>query len=59
MHKKAILTPVGALVGSANLTVGGTKGNEEIVNYAQWGTQAYLEIQTAVDDTFQGATHIR
>lgn len=55
MHKKALITPMGAIEGSANLTLAGMRMNEEIINYAQWGTQAYLEIQTAVDDTFHGA----
>jgi len=58
MHKKAIVTPMGAIEGSANLTLGGTRMNEEIVNYAQWGTQAYKQVQTAVRDTFQGAIPI-
>jgi len=55
MHKKALVTPMSAIEGSANLTQGGTRINEEIVNYAQWGTQGYLEIQTSVRDTFQGS----
>jgi hypothetical protein len=58
MHKKAIVTPMGAIEGSANLTLGGTRMNEEIVNYAQWGTQGYKQVQTAVRDTFQGAVPI-
>jgi hypothetical protein len=55
MHKKAFVTPVGLIEGSANLTQGGTGSNEEIVNYAQYGSQAYNEIAVAVKDTFHGA----
>ena len=55
MHKKAFVTPVGLIEGSANLTQGGTGSNEEIVNYAQYGSQAYSEIAVAVKDTFHGA----
>ena len=58
MHKKALITPMGAIEGSANLTQAGMRMNEEIINYARYGTQAYLEIQTAVDDTFHGAAPI-
>jgi phosphatidylserine/phosphatidylglycerophosphate/cardiolipin synthase-like enzyme len=55
MHKKAFVTPLGAIEGSANLTQGGTGSNEEIVNYAQFSSQAYNEIAVAVKDTFYGA----
>jgi DEAD/DEAH box helicase/PLD-like domain len=55
MHKKAIISPLSAIEGSANLTVGGTVLNEEILNYAQFGTDAYVEIGTNVHDTFYGA----
>jgi hypothetical protein len=55
MHKKAIVCPLSAIEGSANLTFGGTVLNEEILNYAQYGTDAYIEIGTSVHDTFYKA----
>jgi hypothetical protein len=55
MHKKAFVTPLGLIEGSANLTRGGTGTNEEIISYAQYGSQAYNEIAVAVKDTFHGA----
>jgi hypothetical protein len=58
MHKKAMVTPLGAIEGSANLTERGTLSNEEIVNYAQHGHVSYDQVFTAVTDTFQGATEI-
>jgi hypothetical protein len=59
MHKKAFVTPLGAIEGSANLTQGGTETNEEIVNYAQFASQAYKEIAVAVNDTFYGALPVK
>src|SRR6266566_2906244 len=58
MHKKAFVTPLGAIIGSANLTQAGTSTNEEILSYAQIQTQSYFEIDTAVKDTFYGAIPI-
>jgi hypothetical protein len=55
MHKKAIVSPLSAIEGSANLTRSGMILNEEILNYAQFGTDAYNEIRTNVLDTFHGA----
>jgi hypothetical protein len=55
MHKKILLTPLSAIQGSANLTRGGTGKNEEIVNYAQWGSRGYSQIETNAIDTFHRA----
>ncbi len=55
MHKKAFITPLGAITGTTNLTESGMRVNEEINSYAHFGSQAYLEIGTAVNDTFHGS----
>jgi superfamily II DNA or RNA helicase len=55
MHKKALITPVGVIQGSANLTYSGTGPNEEIVNYAPYGVQEYEEMRINISDTFHGS----
>ena len=55
MHKKALITPVGIIQGSANLTFSGTGLNEEIINYAPFGTQAFKEMKLNIVDTFHGS----
>ena len=55
MHVKGMLTPVGALDGSANLTKSGIGKNDESVNHANIGTNDYSEIQTRLRDALYGA----
>ncbi len=59
MHKKALVTPVGVLSGSANLTEGGTGTNEEILNHFFYGTSGYQQLKANVEDTFHGASSWR
>jgi superfamily II DNA or RNA helicase len=55
MHKKALITPVGVIQGSANLTYSGTGLNEEIINYAPFGVREYEEMKINISDTFHGS----
>ena len=55
MHKKALITPLGAIQGSANLTYSGTRLNEEIINYAPYGVREYDEMKLNILDTFHGS----
>lgn len=55
MHKKALITPLGIIQGSANLTYSGTGRNEEIINYAPFGIDEYQEMKLNVMDTFHGS----
>lgn len=55
MHKKALITPIGIIQGSANLTYSGTRLNEEIVNYAPYGVREYKEMEVNIKDTFHGS----
>ncbi|MGD0330943.1 MAG: DEAD/DEAH box helicase [Nitrososphaeria archaeon] len=55
MHKKAMITPVGVIQGSANLTYSGTGLNEEIINYAPYGVREYEEMKLSILDTFHGS----
>ncbi len=57
MHKKALVSPVGVLNGSANLTDAATGRNEEILNHFFFGTREYTQLKTNVEDTFHGAEH--
>lgn len=54
MHKKALLTPIAVLKGSANLTKSGSH-NEEIVDHFFYGTDGYMQSKINIDDTFYGA----
>ena len=54
MHKKALVCPIGAIYGSANLTFSGTQRSEEMLNYALSGTDEYNQIKLNVKDTFHG-----
>jgi hypothetical protein len=56
MHKKALVTPVGILKGSANLTESGVGTNEEIIDHFFYGTAGYAQLRANVGDTFHGAT---
>ena len=58
MHKKALVTPVGVLKGSANLTQSGTGRNEEIIDHVFYGTISYVSLKANVDDTFHGADRL-
>ncbi|MFX0108641.1 MAG: hypothetical protein ACFE7R_10175, partial [Candidatus Hodarchaeota archaeon] len=55
MHKKALLTPLGAIHGSANLTFSGTRLSEEIISYATFGTPEYNQMKVNMLDTFHGS----
>lgn len=55
MHKKALITPLGIIQGSANLTFSGTGLNEEIINYVPFGAREYEEIKLNILDTFHGS----
>jgi len=54
MHSKGLLTPIGAITGSANLTYHGVNKNEESVNYASYGTQGYHDIKIDLTDKISG-----
>ena len=55
MHKKALVTPLGIIQGSANLTYSGTGKNEEIINYVSFGGSGYNQLQLNISDTFHGS----
>ncbi len=55
MHKKALVTPIAVLKGSANLTYSGAGRNEEIIDHFFYDTQGYDQVRANVDDTFHGA----
>jgi len=55
MHKKALITPIGVLEGSANLTDSAATRNEEIVNHFFYGTREYLQLKASIEDTFHGS----
>jgi hypothetical protein len=55
MHKKALITPYAVIQGSANLTYSGTTLNEEIINFASYGSSEYDEMNINIQDTFYGA----
>jgi superfamily II DNA or RNA helicase len=59
MHKKALITPIGVIYGSANLTYSGTQLSEEIISYAPSGTREYDEMKLSIMDTFYGSTQFR
>jgi len=59
MHKKALITPLGIIQGSANLTFSGTGLNEEIINYVPFGGREYEEIKLNILDTFHGSEEWR
>lgn len=58
MHKKALITPVGVIQGSANLTYSGTILNEEIINFAPFGVHEYDEMKVNIKDTFHGSQEL-
>lgn len=55
MHKKALVTPLGIIQGSANLTYSGTGKNEEIINYVSYGGNGYKQLHLNISDTFHGS----
>lgn len=55
MHKKALVTPISVLQGSANLTQSAAARNEEIVDHCFFGTEGYAGLKSNVDDTFHGS----
>ena len=55
MHKKILLTPIYALMGSANMTHSGTSGNEEIQAHVMVGDDNYSEVRIACEDTLSSA----
>lgn len=55
MHKKALVTSVAVLKGSANLTETAAERNEEIIDHFFYGTAGYDQLNTNVADTFHGA----
>jgi superfamily II DNA/RNA helicase len=56
MHAKSLLTPIGAVSGSANMTFSGTRRNDEVENYAEYGTSGYEELDQTVSDIIRGAS---
>jgi hypothetical protein len=50
MHIKGMVTPIGAIDGSANLTRSGVRKNDESVNHANVGTQDYSSIKMRLED---------
>lgn len=50
MHAKGILTPIGGLYGSANLTTSGSRRNDEMVRYVRRGSPEYRNLEVALDD---------
>jgi len=55
MHVKGILTPLGAIDGSTNLTRSGISRNEEFVNHANVGSNDYKNIETGLMDVLRKA----
>ena len=55
MHIKGLATPIGALDGSANLTLGGVERNDESVNHANRGTSDYRSVVRRLKDALHGA----
>lgn len=55
MHKKALISPIGVIHGSANLTFSGTQLSEEIISYAPFGNREYDEMKLNILDTFYGS----
>lgn len=55
MHAKGLLTPIGAVDGSANLTYLGTTVNDEVVNFTPFGTTGYEDLKVAFEDIVRGA----
>ncbi len=51
MHKKTLVTPLGAVTGSSNLTKGGTDWNVETVHYTKPETSAYQATRITANDT--------
>jgi len=51
MHKKTLVTPLGAVTGSSNLTKGGTEWNVETVHYTKPKTSAYDATRITANDT--------
>jgi len=58
MHKKILVTPIYALIGSSNLTESGTRANEEIGNHVMFGDPDYDGVRTSCEDTFAMARPI-
>lgn len=59
MHKKALITPIAVLKGSANLTASGTGPSEEMIDHFFSGTAAFQEARQNALDTFHGARQWR
>jgi hypothetical protein len=55
MHAKGLVTPLGAVDGSANLTYFGTNVNDELLNYSLVGTSMYENLRVAFTDILRGA----
>lgn len=54
-HSKAIVTPIGAILGSANITEAGGARNDELISYSHVGSPEYGAVQAAVADMLRGA----
>ena len=52
MHKKILLTPIGGLMGSANLTDSGTARSEEINSHIPRASPNFQQLKTSCDDSF-------
>jgi hypothetical protein len=55
MHIKGMVTPIGAIDGSANLTIRGVRRNDESVNHANVGTTDYDSVSRRLEDALHGS----
>ena len=55
MHVKGMVTPLGAIDGSSNLTFMGINMNEESINYANVGSPDYLDVERNLKDKLHGS----
>ncbi len=54
LHAKGLLTPIGVVDGSANLTRSALASNEELINFSAYGTPGYDELRVGMADILQG-----
>jgi hypothetical protein len=55
MHVKGLLTPVGTVTGSANLTMSAIERNDESVSVANAETAGYKSVRQSLKDTMDGS----
>src|SRR5207245_6125701 len=54
LHAKGLLTPVGVVDGSANLTRSALVSNEELINFSAHGTGGYDQLRVGMEDILKG-----